>query len=113
MTSKAKSSTAGATPVAQATDRAPVAGSKPTFTRPSAGVSRGYVASKSKTNPGMLHQSRALKASAADNARDRSETGGGGGTGRTLAGNKVEMSGAAPAAPVTGIRSRDAESVGR
>ena len=113
MTSKAKSSTAGATPVAQATDCAPVAGPKPTFTRPSAGVSRGYVASKSKTNPGMLHQSRALKASAADNARDRSETGGGGGTGRTLAGNKVEMSGAAPAAPVTGIRSRDAESVGR
>jgi len=78
-----------------------VSSAKPTFTRPSAGESRRYVASKSKTNPGMLHQSRALKAPAADKARDRSETGGGSGASRTLAGNLVEVSGAAQAAPVT------------
>jgi 5-methylcytosine-specific restriction endonuclease McrA len=113
MTLKAKSSTAGSTQVATATERAPVAVTKPTFTRPSAGANRRYVASKSKTDSGVLHQPRTLKAPAADKARDRSETGGGRGASRTLAGNMVEMSGAAHAAPVTGTRSRGAESVGR
>jgi len=88
-----------------------VSSRKPTFTRPS-GASR-YVASKSKTNPGMLHQSQALKATAADKARDRSETGGGSDTGRKLAGNMVEMSGAAQAAPVTPSGSCAGESAGR
>jgi len=90
-----------------------VSSAKPTFTRSRAGESRRYVASKSKTNPGMLHQSRALKAPAADKARDRSETGGGGGASRTLAGNMVEVSGAAQAAPVTSLRSWDGEFAGR
>lgn len=61
----------------------------------------------------MLHQSQALKASAADKARDRSETGGGCGASRTLAGNMVEMSEAAQAASVTSVRSRDGEFAGR
>lgn len=86
---------------------------KSTFTRPSGGAGRRYVASKSKTNPGMLHQSRALKAPAADKARDRSETGGGCGTGRKLAGNMVEVSGAAQATPVTPNPSRVGEITGR
>jgi 5-methylcytosine-specific restriction endonuclease McrA len=60
----------------------------------------------------MLHQFQALKAPAADTARDRSETGGGGGAGRTLAGNMVEVSGAAQAAPVTTTRSRGGEIAG-
>ncbi len=85
---------------------------KPMFTRPSP-VQPDYVASKSKTNLGMLHQSQALEAPAADKARDRPETGGGCGTGRTLAGNMVEVCGAAQAAPVTSIRSRDGEFAGR
>lgn len=62
----------------------------------------------------MLHQSHALKASAADKARDRSETGGGrGAAGQPkLAGNMVEVSGSgflrspSPA-------SHDAENAGR
>lgn len=83
---------------------------KPTFTRPRAGASGPYVASKWKTNLGMLHQSQALKAPAADKARDRSETGGGCGESRTLAGNMVEVCGAEQAAPVTSIRSKDGES---
>jgi 5-methylcytosine-specific restriction endonuclease McrA len=76
---------------------------KPTFTSPSAGASRPYVASKSKTNSGMLLQSRTLKAPAVDKARDRSETGGGRSASRRskLAGNMDEKSGAAQAAPVT------------
>ncbi|MEI8089795.1 MAG: RRXRR domain-containing protein, partial [Opitutaceae bacterium] len=114
MKPKVKSSSAGATQVATATDRAQVSPAKPTFTRPSAGVSRRSVASKSKnTNLGMLHQSQALKASAADKARDRSETGGGGGTSRTLAGHKVEVSGVEQSTPVTSVRSRDGEFAGR
>ena len=114
MKPKAKSSIAGATQVATATDRAQVSPAKPTFTRPSAGVSRRSVASKSKnTNLGMLHQSQALKASAADKARDRSETGGGGGASRKLAGNKVEASGVEQSTPVTSVRSRDGEFAGR
>jgi len=76
-----------------------VSSKKPTFTRPRTAGS--YVARKSKTNPGMLHQSQALKAPAADKAQDRSETGGGCGASRKLAGNMVEVSGAAQAAPVT------------
>ena len=114
MKPKAKSSTAGATQVATATDRAQVSPAKPTFTRLSAGVSRRTVASKFKnTNLGMLHQSQALKASAADKARDRSETGGGGGASRTLAGNRVEVSGVEQSTPVTSVRSRDGEFAGR
>ncbi len=68
--------------------------SKPTFTRPSGGATRRYVASKPKTDSGVLHQPRTLKAPAADPARDRSETGGGRGESRQLAGNMVEVSGA-------------------
>ena len=114
MKPKAKSSTAGATQVATATDRAQGSPAKPTFTRLSAGVSRRTVASKFKnTNLGMLHQSQALKASAADKARDRSETGGGGGVSRTLAGNRVEVSGVEQSTPVTSVRSRDGEFAGR
>lgn len=89
------------------TDRcAPGRSTKPRFTRPSACESRRYVASKSKTDSGMLHQSRTLKAPAADKARDRHETGGGGSASRhfRLAGNMVEVSGAANAAPVTSVR---------
>ena len=84
---------------------------KPTVTRPRAqGASReagrraSYVASKSKTDLGMLHQSQALKATAADKARDRSETGGGGGASRKLTGNMVEVSAAAQAAAVTPVQ---------
>jgi hypothetical protein len=79
---------------------------KPTVTRPSS-VQPDYVASKS-TNPGMLHQSRALKASAADTARDRSETGGGRRATGKLTGNIVEVSGVAQATPVTPFAHGDA-----
>lgn len=75
--------------------RARANSSKPTFTRPSSGATRRYVASKPKTDSGVLHQPRTLKAPAADTARDRSETGGGRGESRKLAGNMVEVSGAA------------------
>ena len=85
---------------------------KPTFTRPSGGATRRYVAIKSKTDSGVLHQPRTLKAPAADKARDRSETGGGGGASRTLVGNMVEVSGAVQAAPVTTTRSRGGENAG-
>ena len=87
----------------EANDCVRVASAKPTFTRPRGGASRSYVASKCQTDSGMLHQSRTLKAPAADKARDRSETGGGRAAARPsrLAGNMVEVSGAVPAAPVT------------
>lgn len=85
----------------QAEDCARSSSVQPTFTSPRTGASQSYVASKSKTNSGMLLQSRTLKAPAADKARDRSETGGGRDTGRTLAGNIDEKSGAAQTAPVT------------
>jgi hypothetical protein len=55
----------------------------------------------------MLHQSRALKAPAADTARDRSETGGGRRATGQLTGNIVEVSGVAQATPVTPFRSRE------
>lgn len=93
---------------------AQVSSEKPSFTRPRAGASRSYVASKSKTDHGMLHQSHALKASAADKARDRSETGGGrGAAGQPkLAGNMVEVSGSG-ASHSPSPASCDAENAGR
>ncbi len=93
---------------------AQVSSEKPTFTRPRAGASRSYVASKSKTDHGMLHQSHALKASAADKARDRSETGGGSVSAKKhkLTGNMVEVSGSG-ASHSPSPASCDAENAGR
>jgi 5-methylcytosine-specific restriction endonuclease McrA len=51
------------------------------------------VASKTKTHPGMLHQSQALEATAADKSEDGHETGGGRPARGNLAGNTVEMDG--------------------
>jgi len=66
---------------------------QPTVTRPSS--TGNYVASKSKTNPGVLHQPQALKAHAVDKSQERRETGEGSPTGDTLTGNMVEVSEAA------------------
>ena len=80
---------------------------KARFTRSSSGASRNYVApTLNTTNPGMLHQSRALETPAADTARDSHETGRGChrmGDVRRGVGNMVEMSGEAKAlaSPVT------------
>jgi len=91
-----------------------VSSGKPTFTRPSP-VQPGYVASKpKKTHSGMLHQSRTLEGTTADKPQDGHETGRSRASARKpqLAGNLVEVSGAAQAAPVTSVRSRDGEIAG-
>ena len=80
-------------------------------------MGRPYVASKSKTDSGVLHQRRTLKAPAADKARDQmgghSETGGGRRATGKLAGNMVEVSGVAQATPVTSVPSPGGEFAGR
>ena len=68
---------------------------KPTFTRPSGGATRRYVASKpNETHSGTLHQSRTLEEPAVDKPQDRHETGGFRASSRKpqLAGNIVEVS---------------------
>lgn len=66
---------------------------KPTFTRPSTGSRRCYVASKpNKTHSGMLHQSRTLETPTADKSQERRETRRSCRSNGQLAGNMVEVS---------------------
>ncbi len=82
---------------------------EPAVTRPSS-VQPSYVASeRNKTHSGILHQSRTLETPTADKSQERRGTRRSCRTSGTLAGNQVEVSGAAVAAPVTTVR-QDGES---